>query len=310
MVVAVSAEGWMKSIFIAPILALAWACPAFAQADLAAICDQGAASPLDKARPAGIAGVTLNEIDPKVAIPACTAAAKATPAQARILYQLGRAHYVAKDYESARAQYAKADELGYALATNNLAALYLYGEGVSLDSSRAIYLFEKAAKGGVTIAMITLGDFYSKGRHVGKDWTQARHWYEKAAAGGEVQAMFALGVLYGVGYGVPKNYSKALHWYEKAAAGGHAIAMNNIGVLYYKGHGVRRDKPEALRWLRKSAAGGYAPAAEYLKKVDRYEAARRRTYSDDERRPSFYVRPGLPGGSCIPLAGGTTHMCN
>ena len=69
---------------------------------LAAICDQAAASPLDNNRPAGVAGVAPDKIDPKIAIPACDAALKASPDNYRMMFQLGRAYGAAKSYELAR----------------------------------------------------------------------------------------------------------------------------------------------------------------------------------------------------------------
>jgi hypothetical protein len=59
---------------------LCYPCPSWSQdrtATLIAICDQAAAPPLDQGRPTGVAGVALEKIDPKIAIPACDAAAKA-----------------------------------------------------------------------------------------------------------------------------------------------------------------------------------------------------------------------------------------
>jgi thioredoxin-like negative regulator of GroEL len=85
---------------------LCYPCPSWSQdstATLIAICDQAAAPPLDQSRPTGVAGVALEKIDPKIAIPACDAAAKAAPNDPRVAFLLGRAYLAAKDYESARA---------------------------------------------------------------------------------------------------------------------------------------------------------------------------------------------------------------
>ena len=74
---------------------------------MVAICDQAAASPLDHNRPPDVAGVAPDKIDPKIAIPARDAAAKAAPNDPRIAFQLARAYFAAKAYEVARVQYAK-----------------------------------------------------------------------------------------------------------------------------------------------------------------------------------------------------------
>jgi hypothetical protein len=79
-------------------------------------CYQAAASPFDKNRPAGVAGVTLDKIDLRIAIPACEAAAKASPNDPRIMPQLGRAYQAAKACEAATDRYCKAADQGFAPA--------------------------------------------------------------------------------------------------------------------------------------------------------------------------------------------------
>jgi TPR repeat protein len=248
-------------------LALCCPCQSWSQdstATLIAICDRAAASPLDQNRPTGIEGVTPGKIDPTIAVPACTAAVKAAPNDARIAYQLGRAYFAAKNHESARVQYAKADEMGYALATNNLAVMYLDGLGVPSDKKLALSLLEKAANGGVATAMVALADQYMKGDVSERDYAKARTWYEKAAGLGNSTAMFSLGLLYHTGNGVPQDYAEARHWYEKAAALEVPGALVNLGLLYRNGLGVPQDYAEARRLLEKAAELGVAKAMIHL----------------------------------------------
>lgn len=118
----------------------------YAQIDESALsCDVAAASPLDQNRPKGVSGVSIDKIDPKIAVPACEGAATVLPRDTRIAYQLGRAYFAAKAYESARMQYDRASKEGYALATNNLANIYMEGLGVPVDRVRALSLLENAA---------------------------------------------------------------------------------------------------------------------------------------------------------------------
>ncbi len=226
-----------------------------------ATCDQAAASPLDQNRPGGVEGVAPDKIVPNIAIPACAAAAKDAPNDARIAFQLGRAYFAAKDYESARAQYTKADELGYALATNNLAVMYLDGLGVPRDKKLALQFFEKAANGGVATAMVALADQYTKAEASERDYPKARGWYEKAAALGNSTAMFSLGLLHQTGVdGVPQDYAEARHWYEKAERRGVPGAMVNLGLLYRDGIGGPQDYTEARRLFEKAAKLGIGKA--------------------------------------------------
>ena len=92
-------------------------------------CDRAAASPTDKDRPVGLAGVPSGRLDSQNAIAACEAAAAAAPDNPRIMFQLGRAHAAAKANESARAYFSKASDLGYAAASASLGDFYASGRG-------------------------------------------------------------------------------------------------------------------------------------------------------------------------------------
>lgn len=250
---------------IVPVLALVSSIGAFAayaqDGTFALICDQTAASPLDDSRPANIPGVPADKVDPKIAIPACEAAAREAPDDPRILFQLGRAYGAAKAYESARESYAKADAAGYALATNNLAVLYSDGLGVPADHARAQRLLEKAANAGLSIAMYSLGANYRDGFGVAKDFQLARQWFLRAAEAGHVAAMDSYALLLFRGEGGPKDIVAARHWFQKAAAAGNVLAMN---TLDHNATGVARDYAEARRWYEKAAAAGDAIAMHNL----------------------------------------------
>jgi tetratricopeptide (TPR) repeat protein len=288
-------------------------------AALIAICDQAAASPLDKNRPPGVAGVAPDKVDPKIAIPACEAAAKAAPTNPRIMYQLGRAYNGAKAYESARAQYEKADTAGYALAANNLAAIYLAGDGVLADSTRAMRLFEKAANAGFGFAMKNLGDEYMSGKHVSKDTTMGRRWYEKGAETGEMYSMMRLGVLYQEGKDVRRDYAESRRWYVKGASAGESISMAKLGYYYQNGLGGAQSDAEARRWYQKAVeAGNTDPVITgNLKVLDRPSASRRRggrSYggSGIVRGIGIGTRTGPGGGVWIgntPLIGNQGQPC-
>ena len=131
------------------VVLLCYPCPSWSQdspATLIAICDQAAAIPLDQSRPTGVAGVVTEKIDPKIAIPACDAAAKAAPNDPRVAFQLGRAYLAAKEYESARAHFKFATDQGSAGGQNGLGRLYANGLGsLAKDDPEAARLFKLAA---------------------------------------------------------------------------------------------------------------------------------------------------------------------
>ncbi|MGO7748684.1 hypothetical protein ACC677_38835, partial [Rhizobium ruizarguesonis] len=74
-------------------------------------CDTSAAEPLD------LQGVTAgklpNEIDPSVAVPACTEEMKTYPEVARFVYQLGRAQLANRETKTAFATIKKAMDAGH-----------------------------------------------------------------------------------------------------------------------------------------------------------------------------------------------------
>jgi TPR repeat protein len=255
-------------------------------------CDRLAASDLDPQKPATIPGVPVSALNPKLAVPACEAAVKAAPGDARTIFQLGRAYAEAKSYEKARANYEQADALGHALATNNLGALYEDGWGVERDLAQARRLYQKAAQAGVPLAITNAGRLAERGDGGPQDYAEARQWYErrrqpelgaphtgsacsitKGSACSRIWHRRGTGTkrlphaattgacstwaFYERGEGVAIDYTKAREWYEKAAAAGNGVAMSNIGVLYARGWGVPQDYTMARRWYERSASAGH-----------------------------------------------------
>jgi TPR repeat protein len=145
-------------------------------------CDTYAASNLDPQRRG--AGVPLNKVDFAKAIPACLDALSHYPNSARFQYQLGRAYEQSGDNQQAMAWYRKAAEQGFALAQNNLGAMYAKGLGVPKDDAQALAWFRKAAEQGVEQAQTSIGISYELGNGVAKDAVQAATWYRKAAEKG------------------------------------------------------------------------------------------------------------------------------
>jgi TPR repeat protein len=211
--------------------------PVFASADdtrLSTACDLAAASPADRSRPAGIAGITLDKIEAKVAIPACEAALAAEPGNPRLLFQMGRTFSSIKDYEKARAFYEKAAGLGYASAQTSLGVLYENGRGgLPKDDREAARLYKLAAEQGEGSGQNNLGFFYQMGRG-----------------------------------GLPKDDREAARLYELAAAQGNAAAQINLGGFYERGlGGLAKDDQEAGRLYKLAADRGNAAARAFLARL-------------------------------------------
>ena len=147
-------------------------------------------------------------------------------------YQEGR-NGVEVNYELARKYYEQAVSLNNPKAMNNLANMYVNGEGVAKDIHKAIELYKKAADLGNVIAMNNLADKYYYGNYIAEDNAEAMNWYKKAAEQSNAYAYNTIGVMYHNGKGVTKDYAEAMKWYRKAADLGNDWSMNNIGKLYF-----------------------------------------------------------------------------
>jgi TPR repeat protein len=243
---------------------------------LVAECDRLAASDLDLDRPASVSGVAFQNVDPKAAVAACFAAQKAAPANARVVYQVGRALHADNRLEEARKAYQLGDSLGYPLATYNLGTMFEHGSGVDRDLSEARRLYESAAATGGPMATRTLGHAYRYGGRldIAADPAQVQYWYarsfpglEQLAVRGSAFAMVEVGQIHHFGLGAPKDFEKARNWYQKAVDLGSSAAMNYLGALYEVAEGAVRDPVLAEQWYAKAAEAGNQSAVENLRRL-------------------------------------------
>ena len=70
-----------------------------------------------------------------------------------------------------------------------LGIAYQYGEGVTMDGTKAVYWYKKAAKLGNAKAQYFLGFNYYLGKYVEKDLHKAVEWLTKSAEQGDVDAI-------------------------------------------------------------------------------------------------------------------------
>lgn len=180
------------------------------------------------------------------------------------------------------------------------AEIFLYGDGVPVDLSRAAQLYTQAVELGSPKAMMRLSTMYRKGTGVGQDVQKAFNLTKEAAEKGYVPAQAALGFLYKDGIGVEKNEKLSSEWIHKAAENGHILAMIMASeelqadkdnpesqkkakkfiekieqtaspqeiytVSYSYGHGLRlnKDIDKAMHWARIAANKGGVNAMYYL----------------------------------------------
>ncbi len=184
--------------------------------------------------PALVEGVPATAIRAPAARAACARALAEFPAEARFLAFAARAADRAGDAREAVRLYRLAADQGYALAQNNLAAMFSRGEGGLPRSEReAERLYRAAADQGFPAAMSNLGTLYLAGRG-----------------------------------GVPRNEREAVRLFRAAADTGEDAGQVNLGTMYAEGRGgLPRDMREAARLWREAAAGGSVEARNNLRRA-------------------------------------------
>jgi tetratricopeptide (TPR) repeat protein len=233
--------------------------------DLITDCDRLAGMPYDTGRAPNLPGVELDKIDVAAAAAACNDAIAQYPDVARLTFEAGRVANARKDFAGAKRLFEKAADAGYAMAMNNIGALYEGGDGVARNYAEAVRWYSKAVAAGEPIAMVDLGWQHETGHGVARDYGEAVRLYEAAARAGVPAGMNNLGLLYLYGKGVARDYGEARHLFEQGAAMGCAACMNGLGAIYNEGDGVRRDARVARQWFEKAAALGNPEAKRNLR---------------------------------------------
>jgi len=157
-------------------------------------CDQSAGAPYD---PDGRApGAMLDRIVPEIAVGACSR--ETNNADARSLYQKGRALMANGQSSEARRDLEDALARGYRAARIDLGILLLQPSAAMVDVPRAVSLFEQAWTDGLTIAGFELGSLYEHGVNrtganieylFAPDAARASSWYQRAAEAGDPSAL-------------------------------------------------------------------------------------------------------------------------
>jgi len=99
----------------------------------------------------------------------------------------------------------------------------------------AVRFLTQAADRGLAVAQYRLGTLYERGQGVAVDSVKAMHWYELAASQGNRKAMHNLAVAYASGPTTKRNMTEAARWFAKAAALGLSDSQFNLAVLYERG---------------------------------------------------------------------------
>jgi TPR repeat protein len=102
----------------------------------------------------------------------------------------------------------KAAEIGDSEAQLKLGSIYFQGNGLPVDKSQAINLFNQSANQGNADAQYILGLLFESGNGVSHDDYLATKWFVRAADQGQKQALMRLGFYQYIKYQLSYLYSK------------------------------------------------------------------------------------------------------
>ena len=190
---------------------------------------------------------------------------KADLSNPEIQFLLGRCYHYGSgghpiNFSKAAEWYRKAAGQKHPGAMNNLADLYMKGQGIPKSERTASRLYRESAEAGYVPAQRNLASLYLKGNGVAEDGSQAYRWFTKAAEQNDSEAQKRAGIMALEGSGIPKNPSEAVKWLKKAAAQSDPEAQYLLGKYYYDGTSGEKNYHEAFKYLTASANNDYIPA--------------------------------------------------
>ena len=163
-------------------------------------------------------------------------------------------------YDSRKAFYwfSKAAEKNHPAALNNLALMYIFGNGVKKDVKKGRELMLKAAELGIESAQECLVRLYSGYYDVTEsNYKEAFKWIEILVKKGSLSAKYNMGVCYFYGRGVPEDKSKAVKIWESileevVEKENNILKFDVYKSLYYcynNGLGVAKDEEKSNELL-------------------------------------------------------------
>lgn len=215
-------------------------------------CFEHAGSPADEGLPEGMLGVAFGEINTKVAIAACIEAVRDTaatdPNMARIAYTLGRAHHSANEFAQAKVAYEISAQSGFALALNNLGALYDGGQGAGKDQAQAYKFFAQAGQQGLALGHQNAARMIADGDLGEPDWNKAALHWRALTASGDGEAAYDLASKIAEGQVAPLTATEQRDAYKVAADAGHLFGARDYSKWLETHASTADEQQEALAY--------------------------------------------------------------
>ncbi|TCT14409.1 hypothetical protein EDC51_10815 [Bibersteinia trehalosi] len=117
-----------------------------------------------------------------LALTACQTMPADTHSNAKAEFDKAVSLYQAQDYQTAKPLFEQSTHLK---AKRYLGLMYLNGQGVAKDETKAFDYFKQASEQGDITSQYWLGFCYENGIGTPKDLNQAMSWYQKSAQRGD-----------------------------------------------------------------------------------------------------------------------------
>lgn len=155
-------------------------------------------------------------------------------------------------------------------AQNQIANLYVRGEGVDPNPETAFYWFRRAAEQGSGTAQNDVGIFLVNGTGVERDVQEGLRWLQMAADQDLPVAQYNLARTLYYGDVSDRDYERAFTYFSKLADRGIALGFRYVGLHHLNGHGVEQDYAKAMTAFLEAARRGdalseYQAGVGYLK---------------------------------------------
>lgn len=221
-------------------------------------CDRLAGSPTDPNR-VGV-GIGLYGIEPEAAIAACQQMLASDPNNARLEFNLGRAHAAATfidkqpgQAEKAALAFKAAADKAYAPAQVELALFYWHGSGgLRQDTAEAMRLLDAAMATDARDARPQRRNLFGDTTFAPEPNEAELRAVTQAAEAGDADALYALSLPLNLGGDRDEDLATLL---QKAAALGNAPAALDLARMFFRGKGgLGKNPQESLRLIRQAAA--------------------------------------------------------
>lgn len=149
---------------------------------------------------------------------------------------------------------------GFTQSRLRLADFYFRGEGVDVDTEKAIAIYEELASEGNGSATARLGDIYRDGKVRPVDYARSMQMYRLSLEQGFERAELRIAGLLENGFGVPRDKDAALLIYNRFAQEGDAAAAFKVSKLLMTDNDSAEYPQAAWQMLNLSANARYLPA--------------------------------------------------